>query len=303
MAMDDDRDAPSIQKAIDRVTRGSILHELGAPDQNTLVSINPSEQCLIWLHLGCAWLKISIISDLAEFYCSQAGKSLSWLGYGDALTGVGMAVGARDEAKRHYLAALNANPNLAEAKFSLGRVAQLSGDQEKHIHGFQIVFRQHRTIVRAEAHLHANAYWEIANILEDAGRDPEALSFYTKAVNRLGGFGVHHLRYARILRRVGQIDMAAQHYLSCTKYSHRNFPEFMLPPFSIQTEQSKSSQLDVIFTRPDGAHVYFHQGSYVLVPEGETPHTYEELSSLISKFSLTGAKPSQKVMMALRKLL
>ena len=104
-----------------------ILGDLGAPKIDVVAAVGAPDEALVWVHLGCAWLKLSVIADLAEFYCKEINKPLDWLGYGKALMAVGSAAGARRKSIHCYQTAVDLLPEFAEAHFALGRIAQLSG--------------------------------------------------------------------------------------------------------------------------------------------------------------------------------
>jgi tetratricopeptide (TPR) repeat protein len=266
---------------LDAAAQQPLLNELGAPAKSVLEERESLDQSLVWLHLGTAWLKMSVIADLAEFYCKSTRTPLEWLGYGRVLTEAGGASGIRDEARTCFRAALDANGRLAEAHFALGRIEQLSGNTIPALEHFQtctgLAQHPHAT---PDAHLKANAFWEAATILDDAGRDTEALSHYQSAISLLDSFGVHHVRYARFLRRVGRREEAADHYLACARYTHRYFPEFQPPRLGPAAVSAAAGGLDTIFTTPDGDNVYFHAGQYTLLPAGEQPNNPAELAKL-----------------------
>lgn len=277
---------PLLQDALLKVDSIPVLGDLGAPKIDIVEAVSAPDKALVWVHLGCAWLKLSVIADLAEFYCKEINKSLNWLGYGKALTAVGSASGARRTSYHCYQSAVDLLPEFSEAHFALGRIAQLSGAPEAAYQHFEacLKYAPHPKAVGDE-YLHANAHWEIAGIQEELGQLPQALSSYSDALAMLGNFGVHQVRYAHLLRNMGHLEEAAQQYLTCTSYTHRYFSEFFPPPLTIAEVANESSQLDVIFTRPDGAHVYFHNGSYVLLPNEAAAQSLEELEKLLNPTS------------------
>lgn len=272
---------PALDTVLDAAARQPLLNELGAPAPSILEESSGSDQSLVWLHLGSAWLKMSVIADLAEFYCKTTQTPLEWLGYGQILQEAGGASGIRDQARTCFKAALDTNDRLAEAYFALGRIEQLSGNADLALEHFQTCtgLSQH-ALAAPDAHLKANAFWEAATILDASGRDAEALSHYQSAVSLLDSFGVHHVRYARFLRRIGRADEAANHYLACARYTHRYFPEFQPPRLGPAAPAAPADGLDTIFTTPDGDNVYFHAGQYTLLPAGEQPSTPAQLAKL-----------------------
>lgn len=271
--------------AVDQLREIRLMTDLGVPASDLVTTPGGCDEALTWLHLAAACLRFSVIADLADFYCARTGFALQDLGYGAEVMRMGGAVGARDRAAQYYAASRQLNPTLAEANYGLGRVAQLGlgtdGDIEEPLAHFRrcLDLPAHEA-TPAHAHLHANAHWESAWLLERAGRVDEALTEYRQALSRLDTFGVHHVRVARFYRRLGLQADAAEQYLVCARYTHRYFPEFVLPPLQAAPATAAAPVPDEIFTTPAGARVYFHKGQYILVPrELGTPdvHALDDL--------------------------
>lgn len=270
--MEPNTDLPPVTIAVDLTVQQPLLSDLGAPSPTIFEAASPPEDALVWLHLGTAWLKLSIIAELAEFYCDQIGEPLSWLGYGTAIQQAGGSTGALEKATEYYLAAAKADPALAEAQYALGRSAQIAGDREKALGHFRSCSHlKPHPVAPAGMHLKANAHWESACVLEDLGDDQGAMAEFRNALSNLDTFGVHHLRFAKFLRRLGHHAEAAKHYMECTRYTHRYFPEFQPPPLEASTQAPSPTQLDSIFTTRNGENIYFHAGQYILIPAGIKP--------------------------------
>jgi len=256
--------------AIQNASKNPLLVELGLP------TCDDDEIALTWLHLGAAYLKFSIIADLGEFYSARSGQALSELGFGQDVSAFGSAILAREHAHDAYLEAISEDPDFAEAHFGLARSIQLqkqqSDDLDRAIFHFRrCVDLQPHSLGLPHAYLHANAHWEIACILEDTGRDEEASKAYRKAISLLSTFGVHHIRAARFFRRLGLHDEASAQYMVCSQYTHRYYPEFVLPPHvPLEAENLGAvSNLDEVFKTLAGDSIYFENGTYVLVPSNE----------------------------------
>lgn len=255
---------------IKNASKNPLLAELGLPD------CNKDDIALTWLHLAATYLKFSIIADLGEFYCERISQAHKEIGFGKHICAFGSAAVARDHAQNAYLKALSVDPNLAEAHFGLARSIQLQNQRLENkdtiISHFQrCLDLQPHIRGLPHAYLHANTHWEIACIYDDAGRDEEALTAYRNALSLLSNFGVQHIRVARFFRKHGLYEDASSQYLICSRYSHRYFPEFILPPLvSDKAEDSRAlTNLDTVFTTPEGDSIYFNNGKYILVPTDE----------------------------------
>ncbi len=302
--MEQDADLTQLTLAINTAAQHSLLADLGIPTIAVVEGPTVPDTSLVWLHLGSAWLKLSIIAQLAEFYCNEAGQPLSWLGYGSTIESVGGSAGARQTATGHYRNAARANPNLAEAQFALGRTAQLAGDPDQALTHFRACAdRKPHPGAPTEAYLKANAHWELACILEDRGDDAAAMSAFRTALSALDSFGVHHVRFAKFLRRLGHDAEAADHYLACARYTHRYFPEFQLPPLETPAPVTPPTTLDAIFTTNSGESIYFHAGRYILIPAGTGPLDAHKLAQLAGPDSTPPAGRRQMAINVLSRLL
>ena len=265
-----DKTVPGLAAAITEARESWLLVDVGTPTAEAAASV--PEEALAWLHLAVAYLRASIIGDLGEYYCRQSHLDLADLGFGADLARLGGAIGARRQAAEHYSRAAALKPNLAEAHYGLGRVEQLGlgrpVDREHALTAFDHCL-QHpaHPATPPHAHLHANAHWESAWLLDQLGRTDAALAHYRQALSLLDTFGVHHIRVARFLRRLGLWDEAARHYVICAGYTHRYFPEFILPPLVPAPQATGPAEPDEVFTTPGRDRVFFHGGKYVLVPD------------------------------------
>ena len=141
------------------------------------------------------------------------------------------------------------------------------------------------------AYLHANAHWERATLLEDVGRDADALQAYRAALSGLGSFGVHHVRVARFFRRMGLIAEAIAEFRKCMAYSHRYFPEFMLPPLSA-APGAEPAAVTPIYETTTGDVVVFHEGQYLAVPAGLWKRSASEVTAITADMAAASRRAS-----------
>jgi tetratricopeptide (TPR) repeat protein len=226
---------------------------------------------------------MSIVLDVLNFYATCTQLPTEDFPALTLLIDVLRGVDANKTAFQLYREAADLVPDLAEAHYGLARLAQGKLDLQLALAEFETVLRlrPHRE-APPHAFLHANAHWERATILEGWGRNEEALQGYRAALAELDTFGVHHIRVARFLRRLGHLEEAAVHFRRCMTYTHRYFPEFNLPPL-VPAASKASSPIEAIYETQRGEIVIFWQGEYVAVPSEYWPISQEGILELASK--------------------
>jgi hypothetical protein len=70
---------------------------------------------------------------------------------------------------------------------------------------------------------------------------------------------------ARFFRRIGLVAEAIAEFRKCMAYSHRYFPEFMLPPLSA-APSAEPAPVTPLYVTTAGDVVVFHEGQYLAVP-------------------------------------
>lgn len=242
------------------------------------------------LHAGAAFHRLALLHDVVEMYANEAQLPSAEPVYLDLLRRPMRGEPPRSTAKWFYRAALRVDERLAEAWFNLGRLLQDANDQ----HGALVAFNRAAELAPhpdalPHAHLHANAHWHAATILEDMGRDAEALVRYREAVARCDNFGVHHVRFAHFLRRCGLVAEAIENYQRLMTYSHRYFTEFVLPPLKPPPVVAPPVvALEVLYETSDGAPVVFWNNVYFCLPKSALPATTEKLAALSAAASSSG---------------
>jgi len=173
---------------------------------------------------------------------------------------------SRAIARSCYTYSISASPDLAEAHYNLGRLDQADSSREAALARYRRVLElQPHERATPHAHLLANAHWESATLLEDLGRSQEALVAYRAALAGLSSFGVHHIRVAKFFRRMNCMTEALTEFRKGMGYSHRYFPEFLLPPLTA-AEPVPPARLRPIHETARGEIVVFWQGQYYALP-------------------------------------
>jgi tetratricopeptide (TPR) repeat protein len=215
--------------------------------------------------LAAVFHKMSVVAEVLGHYSSRARLPLDDFPVFSLLVNTLRGDEPRGKAMMLYREAISFAPSLAEAHYGLARLAQADANTEAARAGFEKVLTLSPHVrAPSNAFLHANAHWERATILEDQGRDQEALRSYRAALTRLNVFGVHHVRFARFLRRLGRVDEAGAHYRRCMVYTHRYFPEF-LPPALVAAALPPSPTIDLIYNTQRGEPVVFWNGAYFAI--------------------------------------
>lgn len=258
-------------------SRSAILRVFGAPSDDLLSKPLSKEPALIALHLAATFYKITIVLEVLDHYCSpHKGVPIEHFPVHSLLVGALAGKNARSQAAILYQHAIDRAPKLAEAYYGRARLAQAALDLESALRNFETVLRlsPHRD-TPAHALLHANAHWERATILEQQGHDEAALKSYRAAITGLETFGVDHIRLARFLRRLGYFEEAAVHYRRCMTYTHRYFPEFILPPLATSTPSlSPPASVEVVYKTHRGELVIYWKGSYLALNAQEGPFDF-----------------------------
>lgn len=251
-----------------------VLRQLGFPPGDQ------GETALVRLHAGAAYHALAVIEDVVVAYEQTGSLSSTEVGYKSLITAPGEGHPLRDHAESYYRAAIELAPDLAEAHFSLARVHWDRGqlDAAAAVYRKVVGMKPHG---RAPSHapLVANAYWNLGEVHALLGLETEALEAFGEAVERLPTFGVHHVKYASLLRKHGFLDDAMEHFNRTMAYSHRYFPEFVLPSLTDgSAEPAADGPLESLMRLKTGEHVVFWNGRYYAVPEKRYPITGDKLA-------------------------
>lgn len=278
----------------DDAYQDQVLRGLETPNPEQANGDLASDQGLFALHLGAAFHRRAIMVDVMQFYKDRCGfrapdfPSLALVAKATDETS------SRDHARSCYAFSTSASPDLAESHYNLARLDRGELHGEAGLEGFRRVLElQPHERATPHAHLHANAHWESATILEDLGRNQEALPAYKSALAGLASFGVHHIRVAKFFRRMDCMAEALTEFRKGMGYSHRYFPEFLLPPLAI-ADPAAPVRLKPIHETARGETVVFWQGQYYALPAQTWQDIGEEVFEL-SEEQLRDARQSNNI--------
>jgi len=122
--------------------------------------------------------------------------------HADYLRGLDLEDGDPGAAQRCYEACLTADPAHIEARINLGRMLHLGG----HLGEAEAVYR-------AGAEPHAELAFNLAVLLEDLAREPEAIAVYRQAIALDPTMADAHFNLARLLDRAGDRQGSFRHLL------------------------------------------------------------------------------------------
>lgn len=246
-----------------------------------------TQPALTALHAGAAFHRLAVLHEVAESYRTQACLTDADLPFIAIIDAAARGMPARQQAQRFYKMALSWDNQLAEAWYGIARLRQHEGSLDAALDGFSRAAElPHHFRTPGHASLRANAFFGRACILEDLGRDDEALTAYRQALSLLDNFGVHHRRIADFFRRHGLTTEAIQSYEKLMAYGHRYFPEFTLPPLKAPPTLSPTPDtLETLLETSDGASIVFWQGAYYRIPRELVPMASAKLEQLTSSAS------------------
>jgi tetratricopeptide (TPR) repeat protein len=193
---------------------------------------------------------------------------------------------ARERVARYYEAAIAFLPHFAEPLYNLASLRRDSGRKHEALALF-LQAAQARPHSRAKPHalVIANAFWEAATIMVTLDRPDEAEKLFRRALALNGNFGPDHVRFPRLLQRVGKNVEALDHFELITTYSHRYAPEFIEPEY--ESDEMAPRQPDGMpfdpfeFKRIEGTEILYWAHLYFRVERGLTVASVIELQKLL----------------------
>jgi tetratricopeptide (TPR) repeat protein len=191
---------------------------------------------------------------------------------------------SRQRIARYYEVAIALTPGFAEPLYNLASLRRDSGRREEALSLFLLAAKaQPHSRAKPHAHLVANAFWEAADIMTELGQLGEAEASFRRALALNGNFGPDHVRFPRLLQRLGKDREALDHFELITPYSHRYAPEFVEPDYHsdemLPRLQDGTPFDPLALTRIDGGEIYYWAHLYFRFAEG-SPASVTELQKL-----------------------
>jgi tetratricopeptide (TPR) repeat protein len=180
-------------------------------------------------------------------------------------------------ARRCYEAALILHPNQAETLYNLAVLDLHDGLRDQAFSAFErVVELAPSSHCPPQAHLRANAFWNMALILDGSGRSEEATTAFSRAFQLLGNFGVQHRVWADWLQQHRRRVEAVEQYHLMMSYSHRYAPELLLPDLSSDERAARDERgnlldpfsITPVKQMPDGSQIVYYALLYFKVPAG-----------------------------------
>lgn len=269
-----------IKALADQAFQDQVLRGLEAPEPHQVDDPTPQSQGLFALHLGATFHRRAIIVEVMQYYARRRGFSHADFPSLALVTETGSGGSSREYARSCYDFAVFASPELAEAHYNLARLDQAERTYESALTRFRKVLElEPHARATPHAHLHANAHWEMATVCECLGRDADALSAYKVALAGLTSFGVHHIRVAKFFRKMNSVADAISEFRKGMEYSHRYFPEFLLPSLS-SASPVPPPRVQAVYETTRGETVVFWQGQYYALPAGAWPRGGDDIFEL-----------------------
>jgi tetratricopeptide (TPR) repeat protein len=169
----------------------------------------------------------------------------------------------QERVARYYETAIAYSPDFAESLYNLATLRRQAGRTEEALALFlRAAHAEPHAHGMPHAYLTANAFWEAACIETVRGCLEDAELLFREALLRLDNFGPEHVRFPRLLQRLGKNEEALDHFERITSYSHRYSPEFIEPdylPDERLPQHSNGTPLDPsTLSRIDGAQNEFY---------------------------------------------
>jgi tetratricopeptide (TPR) repeat protein len=131
------------------------------------------------------------------------GNAMSNSAHEHYLRGLELEEADRRAARHAYEACLAGDCRHLEARINLGRLLQLEGlhaDAER--------------VYRESEEADATLFFNLGILMEDLGRDEDAITFYREAIVHDPGMADSHLNLSMLLERIGQTQGAFRHLLA-----------------------------------------------------------------------------------------
>ena len=221
--------------------------------------------------------KLLFLYDLMTRFKAAAGPTdphPAFFEYCSSLIG-----GERDltRAERYYDLALRLVPDFAEALYALALLKRRADMTTEAIALFEAAAHAppHPNAV-PYAHIAANSWRNLAEILRGTGDDEAAEAYFRNALDHHGIHGVYHAEIAEFLRARGCIADAAREYERVMPYSHLYPSEFSEPnyppegrlPFAPDGKPCDPLKPTIVGDDADGRQLVYWWHLYLSIPRG-----------------------------------
>jgi tetratricopeptide (TPR) repeat protein len=195
---------------------------------------------------------------------------------------------ARERVARYYEVAIAYLPDFAEPLYNLASLRRDSGRNNEAL-ALYLRAAQARPHSRTKPHalVIANAFWEAATIMVTLDRPDDAEKLFRRALALNGNFGPDHVRFPRLLQRLGKNVEALDHFELITIYSHRYAPEFIEPEY--EPDEMAPRQPDGMlfnpfeFKRIEGTEIHYWAHLYFRLKRGLTVANVAQLQKMLTR--------------------
>ena len=119
------------------------------------------------------------------------------------LRGIDLEEADRRAARAAYESCLAGDCSHLDARINLGRLLHLEG-----------LLEEAESVYRDTTEIDATLFFNLAVLLEDRGRDQEAIKYYRETVHHEPGMADAHFNLSILLERAGDLQGAYRHLLA-----------------------------------------------------------------------------------------
>lgn len=202
---------------------------------------------------------------------------------------------ARDRVARYYEASIVYLPQFSEPLYNLASLRRDAGRTNEALALFlRAAEARPHSGAKPHALVIANALWEAATIMVTLDRPDEAEQLFRRALALNTNFGPDHLRFPRLLQRVGKNVEALDHFERIMIYSHRYAPEFIEPeygPDEIAPREPDGTLFDPFeLKRFEGTEILYWAHLYFRPKPGLSVTSANQLQEMLTRAPATARR-------------